>query len=134
MKGRCLCGSVSYECADPQLLMHCYCKDCQRATGAAYAPIYLISADEFDLNGELGGYTVTGTNGAHIERMFCKVCGSQIASRAIEMPSVVFLKAGGLEEFPPMAPSIVCWTDSAPDWATFPDNVPQFSKNPPIGT
>lgn len=133
MKGQCLCGAVSYECGDPQMLMHCYCKDCQRVTGAAYAPIYIVPADSLNHIGELGSYTITGSEGAHIKRSFCTTCGGQLFSGAEEVPTMVFVKAGSVDELPEISPAMICWTDSAPKWATFPENVPRFPKNPPMG-
>ena len=42
-EGGCLCGAIRYTTnSDPMLVMHCHCKFCQRATGAAYSvePIF----------------------------------------------------------------------------------------------
>ena len=37
LRGRCLCGSVRYECAaDPGNASYCHCDDCKRATGGPY--------------------------------------------------------------------------------------------------
>ncbi|HYV89124.1 MAG TPA: aldehyde-activating protein, partial [Candidatus Polarisedimenticolia bacterium] len=38
--GGCACGAVHYEIgAEPVFMLNCHCRDCQRATGAAYAPV-----------------------------------------------------------------------------------------------
>src|SRR5437867_1208476 len=36
--GGCACGAVRYECsAEPVIALNCHCRDCQRASGTAYA-------------------------------------------------------------------------------------------------
>jgi hypothetical protein len=36
--GGCACGAVRYECAaEPFMALNCHCRDCQRASGSAYA-------------------------------------------------------------------------------------------------
>src|ERR1700730_8733194 len=38
--GRCACGAVEYECdGEPVAMLNCHCRDCQRASGSAYAAI-----------------------------------------------------------------------------------------------
>ena len=40
IEGGCLCGAVRYEAnAEPAFAVHCYCRQCQRITGAGHASI-----------------------------------------------------------------------------------------------
>lgn len=44
--GGCTCGTVRYRMSSAPLLVHCcYCRRCQRATGAAFALNAMIKAD-----------------------------------------------------------------------------------------
>ncbi len=39
----CMCGAVRYESAtDAVMQANCYCRDCQRSTGGAFAPVLLV--------------------------------------------------------------------------------------------
>ena len=80
--GGCMCGAVRYESAtDAAMQASCYCRDCQRSTGAAFAPVLLVPKDAFKLTkGELKQYEVTGDSGNKVSRGFCANCGSPIMS------------------------------------------------------
>src|SRR6201981_3573825 len=41
--GGCACGAVHYETTvDPVLMLNCHCRDCQQASGSAYAPLVIF--------------------------------------------------------------------------------------------
>ena len=43
LSGGCACGAIRYEwAADPLIMMNCHCRDCQKASGSAYAAIVVV--------------------------------------------------------------------------------------------
>ena len=43
LSGGCACGAIHYECtADPVIMLNCHCRDCQRASGSAYAAVVAV--------------------------------------------------------------------------------------------
>ena len=79
LSGRCACGAVSYECeADPVMMFNCHCRDCQRASGTAYAAIVIVLKANVRMRGEPRYHKVVGNAGSGIERGFCGACGSQL--------------------------------------------------------
>src|SRR4029077_6281528 len=45
LSGGCACGAIHYECsADPVRMLNCHCRDCQQASGSAYAAIVIVKA------------------------------------------------------------------------------------------
>jgi hypothetical protein len=43
--GGCACGAIRYECtAEPIMALNCHCRDCQRASGTAYASGIFVPA------------------------------------------------------------------------------------------
>jgi hypothetical protein len=41
--GGCMCGAIRYECSTEPLAMGiCHCRDCQRATGSAFAAALML--------------------------------------------------------------------------------------------
>ena len=62
--GGCACGAVRYVVnAEPVLMLNCHCRDCQRATGGAYAPVVVVPRTAVQITGELRYYKVTGESG-----------------------------------------------------------------------
>lgn len=44
--GGCFCGRVRYECdAEPRIAFNCHCRDCQYATGSAYAAVLMVPTE-----------------------------------------------------------------------------------------
>jgi hypothetical protein len=58
------CGAIRYACtADPLLAVNCHCRDCQRASGSAFAAILRLPAAAFSVTkGAPQFYTVRGLN------------------------------------------------------------------------
>lgn len=61
MTGGCLCGRVRYTLTgDPIRSYVCHCRDCQRASGAAFAPGLGFPVASLDLLGELKTFDLIG--------------------------------------------------------------------------
>ena len=94
-KGSCLCGSFKYEFNISTIISshHCHCKDCQKSTGSGKATIIMVPAKELKKEGELKFFEVQGTDGSHVNRGFCPICGSPIISFVKEVSHINFIKA-----------------------------------------
>jgi len=92
--GGCLCQAVRYEFStEPLMAVHCYCRDCQKATGSAFATVFGISQAAFRLlQGEPGEFTVTANSGRAVTRQFCKVCGSPLFTKAEMALGLIFTR------------------------------------------
>src|SRR5271167_2497890 len=130
--GGCMCGAVRYESTtDAVMQASCYCRDCQRSTGGAFAPVVLVPKDAFKLTkGQLKHYEVTADSGNKVSRGFCADCGSPILSILSAMPTVVALKVGSLDDPNNFKPTANIFTASAPAWATPMSGVASFPRNP----
>jgi hypothetical protein len=79
LSGGCACGAIHYECsADPVVMLNCHCRDCQQASGTAYAAIVVVPKSAVQIRGEPRYHKVVGQVGKAIERGFCPNCGSQV--------------------------------------------------------
>ena len=48
LKGGCACENILYECTEePIVQLICHRRDCQRASGSAFAPVMFFAADKF---------------------------------------------------------------------------------------
>lgn len=130
--GGCLCGAIRYS-FDRDAVMtagHCHCTDCQRATGGGKATIVFVPTDALTLEGECRIYTVTGTDGSHVNRGFCPECGSPVISFVDEQPGVRFIKAGSLDDPSWVKAEANYWTASAHGWDAPDEALPGFPGNP----
>ena len=135
-KGSCLCGQYQYE-FDQDVAgatLHCHCKDCRKVTGSGKATIIVVPEDQLKATGDLDTYQTTGFEGSHVTRAFCPTCGSQMISYVEEVPGVVFVKAGTLEDGSWVKPSVSFWSDTAEPWAPVDSLLPSVPKNPPPGS
>ena len=99
-KGRCLCGKVSYDTgSEPLWVTICYCRFCQRATGAdrMIEPIF-----------ERGPFTFTGSSpsiytlpsegsGKDVNVHFCADCGTKLALTFERWPDRIGILVGTLD-------------------------------------
>jgi hypothetical protein len=110
--GGCCCGAVRYSFDRSKALSahHCFCRDCQRATGSGFATVVLVPESALELEkGELEYYATTGKNGAQVKRGFCRNCGSQIYSYLTANPDLISVKAGLLDRSDWVKPVSSTW-------------------------
>jgi hypothetical protein len=126
--GGCACGAIRYEsAAEPVAMLNCHCRDCQQASGSAYAAILVLPKAAVSVTGEPRYHKRIGDAGRAVERGFCPGCGSPIAMKLELMPDLLCLKAGSLDDPSGHAPSVDIFTASAQSW----DHMdPKLSKFP----
>ncbi len=127
--GGCLCGAVRYEISEPSSTASiCHCRDCQRSTGSAFAPVAEFPQASFRfIQGEPKRYKSRMV----MEKYFCPHCGSQLTARymvpvSIELqPHMVWVYIGTLDD-----PEIASIDDhygveSQLSWVHFDDGLPR---------
>jgi hypothetical protein len=132
LTGGCACGSVRYELSDtPILQMQCYCEDCRKASGSAFAEVMLVAADRFALSGKEPKYhSAKADSGRTMKRGFCGDCGSPVLIHRPETPQFAFIQAGSLDDPSAFVPSVAVFTSHAPATAPPPTGVPAFENGP----
>ncbi|WP_081896854.1 MULTISPECIES: GFA family protein [Burkholderia] len=120
--GGCLCGAVRYECTHvPDRVIACHCSHCRRASGSGYSlNIVVPETSVTHLGHPPAIYRDRSDAGRVVERMYCRECGSPIASRTSLLPGQLLLKAGSLDSPPQAAPVLQVWAASALPWAMLP--------------
>ena len=130
ISGGCSCGAVRYIVnADPILMVNCHCRGCQRASGAAYAPIVVVPLSAVEMEGELSYYKIVGANGGVVERGFCPICGSRVVNRLGRLPEILGLMAGNLDDPTLHRPSMDLFTASAHAWDLLAPDTRKFERN-----
>jgi hypothetical protein len=130
--GGCICGGVRYECAaDPIAMGNCHCRDCQRASGSAYAPALLVPASAVTITGEVKYYDVTGDSGGIVSRGFCPTCGTRLFGKPAAGAGIISIMVGSLDDPSWYRPQADIYTASAQPWDHMNPDLPKFVKLPP---
>ena len=117
--GGCACAAVRYTCsAAPILLRNCHCRDCQQATGSAFAAIVSLPLASFRLDrGTTVSNTTIGDNDNTATRHSCASCGSLLFGYASAFPDLVSLSVGSLDAPGWFRPDFELFTSRAHAWA-----------------
>ena len=126
--GSCLCGGVQFR-IDAELgpIDLCYCQQCRKASGSAFASNAPVSAAALQI-----------TRGAELlkafesspgeQRIFCGQCGSPIFNRKDSTSDVVRIRAGTINEPLLVKPAAHYFVGSKCNWWEIRDDLPQFQK------
>ena len=130
--GGCLCGAVKFEFDKPNLISahHCHCIDCQKSTGSGKATVLVLPSNAIKMEGELKFHTTTTISGRNMNRGFCRECGSPVLSFIEEMPEVIFVKAGSLDDSSWLKIDSNFFSSSAHAWSPIDEDIPSFTHNP----
>ncbi len=131
--GGCLCGAVRYDIKSdaPLGARYCWCRVCQYLGCGAGAVSACFRKEDVAVSGPLTDYVSKADSGATMHRRFCARCGTDIFSEAEERPSVIFVRAGSLDDPNLAPPSATIWPQSAPKWACFDPDLPRIEGQPP---
>lgn len=117
MRGGCLCGAVRYTASAPPLRSYlCHCRDCQRASGSAFAAAMLFAPGVVVVEGALAGFESAGESGAVVRRGFCAVCGSGVVNTAVPDAGYRVVLAGTLDEPAAFVPTAEIFCRTACAW------------------
>ena len=97
-------------------MFNCHCRDCQRASGGAYAPVVRVPKAAIRINGEPSYHRLIADSGLGIERGFCPNCGSQVLLLGRHNPDNLILQAGCLDDPSIYRPARDIFTASAQPW------------------
>ena len=124
--GGCKCGAIRYECsAAPIVMENCHCRDCQQATGTAYAAVIFVPSNTIQILGDAKYYDSIGDNGGIVSRGFCPTCGSPtfIDPKSYQLRGVT---ASSLDEPNGFEPAMDIFTKSALKWDYMNPELPKF--------
>ena len=129
--GGCMWGNIRYECsAEPGLRGNCHGRDCQQATGTAFAAAILVPRHAVTITGDVKYYDVTGDSGSIVSRGFCPICGSRLFSKP-PIPEFMSIMAGSLDDPSWFQPRMDFYTASAQPWDYMNPDLPKFTTLPP---
>lgn len=94
--GGCLCGAVRYRLTEAAIgrIVHCHCASCRRATGAPVVDwVSFPLASWAVVKGEPGLFR----SSPHVERQFCRDCGTPLTYRSLRLDGEIDVTVGSLD-------------------------------------
>ena len=130
-EGGCRCGAVRYVCAAaPAQVAHCHCRECQYASGGAFATVVVVAVAALTVSGELRGYDDRGASGSRVTRKFCPRCGTPVLSVIEANPALCALKAASLDDPSWLQPVAHIWMEDAQPWGLPEPSLPRHARMP----
>ncbi|HYV57440.1 MAG TPA: GFA family protein [Candidatus Nitrosopolaris sp.] len=128
LDGGCLCGDVRFRIKGKLgPAGFCHCKQCQRASGSAFASNAPARTAYFEITS--GGDLVTEYESSPGKfRAFCRRCGSPVYSRRDSEPDVRRIRLGTLDSDPERRPLAHLWVSSKAPWYSIADSLPQYPE------
>ena len=128
--GGSICGAVRYERGRPISMGNCHCRDCQRATGSAFAAAVLVPTIAVNISGEVKYYEAIGDSGGIVRRGFCPNCGARLFGKVAASPDIISIMAGSLDDPSWFTPQADIYTASAQPWDYMNPDLPKFPGLP----
>lgn len=130
IKGKCLCGAVSFEVVNTfEKLFLCSCDQCRQITGSAFASNLFVSIEGFGWHrgaDDIINYQVPGRD---ISKSFCRVCGSGVPWVNGNGTKMI-VPAGSLSEPANVVERVRIFTSELPSWASDLEQVSTHAKFP----
>jgi hypothetical protein len=131
LEGGCLCGGVRFRLTGKLgPAGFCHCKQCQRASGSAFAANAPVRTKYFEL---LAGAELVSEyeSSSGKFRAFCSRCGSPVYSRRDSEPDLRRIRLGSLDADPGRRPLAHVWVGAKAPWYAIEDSLTQFPEGLP---
>jgi hypothetical protein len=129
--GGCLCGALRYEASgEPVYTGHCYCTDCQKASGSGFIPFMGFASSAVCFTGPARQFTTRAARGGDAVRNFCPTCGSLVFGGIVGESDSHTIYAGTLDDPSSFHPKIAIFARSRPEWAIIPPGLKVFEALP----
>lgn len=124
MRGSCLCGEIIYEITRIVGINYCHCRQCQKASGTAFATSAAVPREGFSIvEGEASLGAFESSPGKR--RCFCKVCSSPLFSER-QGSTMIYIRLGALDDIPSLTPEVHIHVSSKAPWYEIHDDLPQL--------
>jgi hypothetical protein len=132
LTGGCACGAIRYETtAEPVVMFHCHCRDCQRASGGPFTSFVIVPAEAFRFSqGSLRLHDSPSHRGGKTHRGFCADWGSPILAKTDANPDIVAIRTASLDDPSWFNLEMDVWTSDAHPWDQMNPALPKFEKYP----
>jgi hypothetical protein len=130
--GGCACGAIRYETtAEPVLMLHCHCRDCQQSSGGPFSSFVIVPTEAFQVSqGSLRFHDSPSHAGGKTHRGFCADCGSPIVAKSDSVPQFAAIRTASVDDPSWFKLQMDVWTSDAHAWDAMNPALPKFEKYP----
>ena len=130
--GKCYCGAVTYEIeGDIDYIVHCHCRSCRRACGAAFYSAGFLRASQFSVtSGETQIREFTFPENPSGARCFCGTCGGRLYIR-LPVPGLINVAINTLDQEPHEDVGVHINVEAKAPWDEIPEGREQYTTIPP---
>ncbi len=130
--GGCLCGALRYEAnGAPLYAGHCYCGDCQKASGSGFVPFMGFASSAVRFSGPARQFISKAARGGDAVRNFCPTCGGLVFGGVLGESDSFTIYAGSLDDPASFHPTVAIFASTRPPWALIPPGLTVFERMPP---
>ena len=124
--GACLCGGITFDVSQPEVMGACHCTRCQRWTGSNSSTVVVATSTNLEITKGKDLMKLYHEEG-FADRYFCGHCGSGIY---LDGGEKAYVGAGCLKDLKMKNSFHIQVAYKAP-WDEIGGNAPQFSEYPP---
>ena len=130
--GKCYCGAVTSEIdGDIDYIVHCHCRSCRRACGAAFYSAGFLLASRFSVSsGETQIREFNFPENPSGARCFCGTCGGRLYIR-LPVPGLINVAINTLDQEPHEDVGVHINVESKAPWDEIPEGREQYTTIPP---
>jgi hypothetical protein len=129
--GHCGCGRVRFVLREEPISFYlCHCTRCQADSGSAFGQTMHVRREAIDsVEGPTRDHVMERPDGGQSVATHCANCLTVLWAGRPEVPQVVGLNAGALEDVAGLTPYGNMWTRSARPWVAFAPG-PRYERQP----
>jgi hypothetical protein len=130
--GGCTCGAARYEIgAEPIRGFYCQCRDCQRDTGAGHSAVAVFPSAALKVTGSVTEHLRIADSGVQKRKGFCAICGSPLYNQPQNVPDMIGVYVGTLDDPSSFKPQVVMFASRGHDWDLLDPALPKFPNMRP---
>lgn len=127
---RCCCGALKLTLQEPsKLVVACHCLDCQRRTRSPFGVGAFYAVDAVVISGASRDFVRDAESGGKVRSHFCPNCGSTVFWKADNLPSMIGVAIGALDDPKSKAPARSIFERSKHDWVHIEGAVQHFPQS-----
>jgi len=126
--GGCSCQAVRYTIrAEPVRAFQCQCRDCQMDSGGGHSSVFVFPRAAFEISGAVREIARSGDRGATKRKGFCPACGVSIYNKPDQIPDMIGIYVGSLDDASAFKPGAVFYTARGYGWDFLDPEVPRVA-------
>lgn len=113
--------------AEPDFVIVCNCRACQKRTGAAFGVGAYFKRSDLTITGVHSEWLRSSDANRSVDNHFCPNCGTTLFWGIEMRPDHMGVALGALDT-PQPRPTRVVWAEQQHDWVAFPDDWSVFAQ------